>query len=98
MACINGFKNSVKTSLLYLQNEIIYFWIWGRKIKDKNSWQNKDKNSLYFVLFDSHYVSSDVIPYGFPWQMWTNLQPSAYLLVFAERNPRGSGDFVSCAA
>ena len=25
MAYINGFKNSVKTSLLYLENEIIYF-------------------------------------------------------------------------
>ena len=35
MAYINGFKNSVKTSLLYLENEIIYFLIWGRKIKDK---------------------------------------------------------------
>ena len=35
MAYINGFKNSVKTSLLYLENEIINFWIWGRKIKDK---------------------------------------------------------------
>ena len=36
MAYINGFKNSVKTSLLCLENEIIYFWIWGRKIRDKN--------------------------------------------------------------
>ena len=25
----------------------------------------KDKNSLYCVLFDSHCVRSDVIPYGF---------------------------------
>ena len=40
MAYINGFKNSVKTSLLYLENEIIYFESEEEKlrikIQDKN--------------------------------------------------------------
>ena len=56
---INDFRNSVKTSLLCLENEIIYFWIWRRKIKGNNY--------LHCVLFDSHCVKSDIIPCGFLW-------------------------------
>ena len=65
MAYVNDFKNSVKTSLLYLENEI-YFWIWGR-IRQKLSTKIKDDNSLYCVLFDLHCVRSDLIPCGFLW-------------------------------
>ena len=36
MTYINGFKNSVKTLLLSIENEVIYFGIWGLKIQDKN--------------------------------------------------------------
>ena len=54
-----AYINDSVTSLLCLENEIIYFWIWGRKIKDNNS--------LYCILFDSHCMRSDVIPYGFLW-------------------------------
>ena len=31
MAYVNGFKNSVKTSLTCLENEIIYLGIWEQK-------------------------------------------------------------------
>ena len=54
MAYINGFKNSVKTSLLYLENEIIYFWIWGRKIKDRNWGQKLRAKILYIVYYLTH--------------------------------------------
>ena len=54
MAYINGFKNSVKTSLLYLENEIIYFWIWGRKIKDKNLGQKVRIKIFYIVYYLTH--------------------------------------------
>ena len=50
MAYINGFKNSVKTSLLYLKSEIIYFWIWERKIKDKKF----RIKILYIVYYLTH--------------------------------------------
>ena len=46
MAYINGFKSSGRTSLLYSVNEIICFWKWGRKIKDKNSGQKLRKEIL----------------------------------------------------
>ena len=50
MAYISGFKNLVKTSLLYLENEIIYFW----KIKDKNSRQKFRIKVLYTVYYLTH--------------------------------------------
>ena len=51
MAYYNSFKNSVKTSLLSLENEIIYFWIWGRKIKANNSGQKLRIKILYIVYY-----------------------------------------------
>ena len=54
MADINDFKNTVKSSLFYLVNEIIYFWIWGRKIKDKNSAQKLRMKILYIVHYLTH--------------------------------------------
>ena len=54
MAYINGFENSVKTSLLYLENEIIYFWIWRRKFKNKNSGQKLTVIILYIVYYLTH--------------------------------------------
>ena len=54
MAYINGFKNSVKTSLLYLENKIIYFWIWTKKIKSKNSGQKLTVIILYIVYYLTH--------------------------------------------
>ena len=55
MAYINGFKNSVKTLPLY------------SFVEEKFRTKMKDKDSLYSVLFDSHCVKSDVIPYVFLW-------------------------------
>ena len=40
MAYINGFKKSLKTSLLYLENEIIYF----QSEEDKLRTKIQDKN------------------------------------------------------
>ena len=54
MAYINGFKNSVKISLLYLENKIIYFWIWTKKIKNKNSGQKLTVIILYIVYYLTH--------------------------------------------
>ena len=96
MAYINGFENSVKTSLLYLENEIIYFWIWRRKLRTKIETKINGNNSLYCVLFDSHCLRSDVIPYGFLCkceQICNLLRIWSYLL----KEARG-GYFVSCAA
>ena len=50
MAHINSFKSSVKASLLYLESEIIYFWIWERKIKDKKF----RIKILYIVYYLTH--------------------------------------------
>ena len=61
MAYINGFKNSVKTSLICLENEI------SKSEEEKLRTRIKDNNSLYCALFDSHCVRSDVILCGFLW-------------------------------
>ena len=39
------------TSPFYLENEIIYIWIWGRKIKDKNSGQELRIKIIYLQNF-----------------------------------------------
>ena len=65
MAYINCFKNSVKTSLLYLENEIIYFWIWRRKIKDKNSRQKLRIKILYIVYYLTHTAWGVTLSTGF---------------------------------
>ena len=38
------------TSLLSLENEIIYFWIWGRKLKDKN-WRQKLRMIILCIMY-----------------------------------------------
>ena len=54
MAYINGFRNSAKISLLYLENEIIYFWFWGKSIEGKNSGKKLRIKILYVMYYLIH--------------------------------------------
>ena len=54
MAYINGFRNSAKISLLYLENEIIYFWFWGKSIEGKNSGKKLRIKILYVMYYLTH--------------------------------------------
>ena len=86
---------ALKTSLLYLENEIIYFWIWGRKIKDRNWGQKLRIKILYIVYYLTHTAWGVTLsPTSFfdkCEQMCNLLRIWSYLL----KDPWG--DFVSCA-
>ena len=102
MAYINGFKNSVENSLLYWENETIYFWIWARKIKDKNSGHILRTIIFYIVYYLTHTawgVMLSSMDFFGKCEQICNLLRVAYMIILAKRNPRGveGRDFVSCA-
>ena len=96
MAYINDFKNSVKTSLLYLENEIIYFK-WNNiflNLSKKNSGQKFRVINIYIVYYLSHTAWGKTLsPAGFfgKWEkICTLLRIWSYLLK-ATRGEKGGG-------
>ena len=96
MAYINGFKNSLKTSPLCLENEVIYFWIWGKKINDKNHGQKLRIIIPYIVYYLTHtaweLTLSPADFFGKCEQICNLLRIWSYLL-----REIPVGDFVPCA-
>ena len=99
MAYINDFKNSVKTSLLYLENEIIYFK-WNNiflNLSKKNSGQKFRVINIDIVYYLSHNAWGVTLsPTGFfgKWEkICTLLRIWSYLLKVT-RGERGEGFWI----